>query len=43
MIKEFPDTVIQHYLDYYALYSKPMWLLLLDEKLRRIELEIAIV
>jgi len=37
------DKRLQVLLDQYSLYSKKIWCILLDEKLRRIEKEIAVV
>ncbi len=36
------NDILEAYIDYAALYSKEDWLLLLSERLRRMECEIAI-
>lgn len=42
-IKDLTEIELQVWLDHYILYSKKEWLLLLEEKLRRIEQEIAVI
>ena len=41
--KYLPNDLLEAYIDYAALYSQKNWLLLLSERLRRMELEIAII
>jgi len=40
--RQISDSKLQAMIDKYALYSKDVWLILLEEKLRRVELEISI-
>lgn len=37
------DDMLEVYIDYAALYYKKYWLILLNERLRRHELEIAVI
>lgn len=38
-----PDEILEELLNHFILYSKKVWLILLEEKLKRVEAEIAII